>query len=104
MAAREVHPGAERDHGELRTLVREREEAVRDLVQGPVAADRYDLLRTVGGGPRDQLGEVPRAFREERDALQAELRRAVSQLRPAPPGRPVVRGGVDEECSVSAQR
>ena len=54
-------------------------------------------------GPR-KLGQVPWALREERVAGEPAGRRLAMDLRPAPPGRPVRRRGVDQEDRLSAQR
>jgi hypothetical protein len=105
MAACEVHAGSEGDHGQLGAFaVREGEQSVRDLVQRSVAADGDDLLGAVGRGLRDQFGEVPGLLGEERRAVEAQLRGAVGQLRPAPTRRPVVRRRVDEEDALSDRR
>ena len=105
VAAREIHAGAEGDHRELRAVgLRKGEQAVCDLVHRSVTADGDDLPRAVGCGLRDELGEVTRPLREERDAVETQLGRPVGELRPAPPGGTVVRGRVDEEDGLSAQR
>jgi hypothetical protein len=104
MAAGEVHPRAERDHRQLRSVALQCEQPVGDLVQRSVAADRDDLFRAVAGRLGDELREMTGAFGEERDALEAALRRAVRDLRPAAPGGPVVGGRIDEEDRANGQR
>jgi len=70
---------------------------VHDLVQRPVAADRDDESRAVAGRLLGQLRQVPGPFREERLALEPEVRRAVRERRPALARGAVVGRRVDEE-------
>jgi hypothetical protein len=65
-------------------------------VDGPVPAD-CDEEVGVGGGLARELGQVPRALREQRIAAQPERRGPVRELRPAPSGGAVLGSGVDEE-------
>jgi len=65
-------------------------------MHGSVAADRDEELG-VRGGLASELGQVSRAFREQRVAAQPECRGSVRELRPAASGGAVLGGRVDEE-------
>jgi hypothetical protein len=65
-------------------------------VHGSVPADRDEEVG-IGGGLARELGQVPRALREQRIAAQPERGGAVRELRPAASGGAVLGGRVDEE-------
>jgi hypothetical protein len=97
----EVHAGSERDRRELRRPARA-DDAVRRLVERPVAAGGDD---EAGAGARRLLGELDQVagtLGEERLALEPELRGAVRELRPAAAGGAVARRRVDEEDGAGA--
>jgi len=93
--ADEVPARAARDHGELDAV--ESRDAVRDLVDGAVAADDDQQRRTVVDGAARERAELAGRVGEERVALQAPGRGTVRDLGPSPARRPVVGGRVDEE-------
>jgi hypothetical protein len=76
-------------------------QAVHDLVQRPVAADRDDDARVDG---RRELDQVSRPLGIERLAVEPEAGGPVRERRPALPGLPVVGGRVDEEDGLNGQR
>ena len=78
-------------------------EAVDDLVQRAVAADRDDELGAVARRALGELDQMARPLGEERLAGEAELRGAVRELRPALPGDAVVGRRVDEEDGANAE-
>jgi len=65
-------------------------------VHGPVPADCDEEVGVRSGLSRE-LGQVPRALREQRIAAQPERRGPVRELRPAASGGAVLGGRVDEE-------
>src|SRR5581483_7928227 len=90
----EVHPGAERDRRELDVSSRD---AVDDLVEGAVAADRDHERRTVVDRACRELDQVAGPLREARLALEPGARGTRRELGPAAARAPGVGGRVDEE-------
>jgi hypothetical protein len=78
------------------------DDAVHDLVQGPVAADDDDQLALRRRVAR-KLRQVAGPFRQQLVAVEAELLRPVVELRPALRGRAVRARRVDEEDGLVAQ-
>ena len=100
VGAAEVHAGAERDRREVDVAAGD---AVHDLVQRPVAADRDDERRAAVDRLPRELDQVARPLGEERLAAQAEPRGAVRELGPALARRAVVGRRVDEEDGLLGQ-
>jgi hypothetical protein len=97
--AHEVPARAARDHCQLDVVAAG--DALDDLVDGPVAADRDDQPRSAFGGLSRELAELTLPLGDERIARQPERGCAVRQLGPATAGRAVVGGRVDEEDGVA---
>jgi hypothetical protein len=93
VSADEVPPGPTRDHGQLDV---ETCDPVRDLVDGPVAADGNEQVGAHCCLAR-QLRELPGPRRDQRVAAQAQRGRAVGELGPAPARRAVLGRRVDQE-------
>ena len=81
-------PGPERDRRELDVAAGD---AVHDLVERPVAADRDDERRAAVDGLARELDQVAGTLGEQRVALQPERGRAPRELRPALAGGAVPR-------------
>jgi hypothetical protein len=95
MRAHEVPAGAARDHGELDLL--RLTDAVHDLVDGAVAADRDEQRGAVRDRAACELRQLARPLGEQCLAAQAALGCEVGDLGPAAPGRAVLGSRVDEE-------
>ena len=95
VGADEVPARAARDHRQLDVLAPG--DPVHDLVDGAVAADDDEQARAAVGRRPRELRELPGPLGEERVAPQPERGRRMRELGPAPAGRAVLRGGVDEE-------
>ena len=72
-------------------------EAVRDLVDRAVAADRDEQRRAALDRRARQLAQMPGLLGEERVARQPERGGAAGELGPAAPGRAACGGRIDEE-------
>ena len=104
VGADRVASGAERQDRQLGAGGAARGEAVDDLVDGAVAAERADQLAPVGGGRARELGGVPRRLGEHATRARGRARRrALGQARPALAGRAVLRGRVDDHVRASRQ-
>src|SRR4029079_2642674 len=90
----EVDPGAPGEDGKRTARP---DEARGDLVDGAFSAHGDTETCAAWGRLSGELLQMPRAFREQDVPGEAQRLRPVGELRPAAAGRPVRRGGVDQE-------
>ena len=103
VGANRVAPGAEGQDRQLGAGGAARREAVDDLVDGAVAAERADELAPLLGGRACELRGMSRRLGEHGLQLEAEGAGALREARPALSGRAVLRGRVDDHIRAGRQ-